>query len=88
MARIHIKAEEPLKLYWADKLGLLIMEDIPCFWGDPLPETKAQFEVEMEQQIQKEKERQARIQAKRNYRLPSKKKEKSPEMDELLDDIF
>ncbi len=51
MARIHIKAEEPLKLYWADKLGLLIMEDIPCFWGDPLPETKAQFEVEMEQQI-------------------------------------
>ncbi|MBQ8510522.1 MAG: glycoside hydrolase family 2 [Clostridia bacterium] len=51
MARIHIKAEEPLKLYWADKLGLLIMEDIPCFWGEPLPDTKAQFEVEMREQI-------------------------------------
>ena len=51
MARIHIKAEEPLKLYWADKLGLLVMEDIPCFWADPLPETRAQFEVEMEEQI-------------------------------------
>ncbi|MBR2950314.1 MAG: hypothetical protein IKC46_10680 [Lachnospiraceae bacterium] len=51
MARIHIKAEEPLKLYWADKLGLLIMEDIPCFWGEPLPETQAQYEIEMEEQI-------------------------------------
>lgn len=51
MARIHIKAEEPMKLYWADKLGMLIMEDIPCFWGDPLPETRAQFETEMTGQI-------------------------------------
>ncbi|MGM9653137.1 MAG: glycoside hydrolase family 2 protein [Eubacteriales bacterium] len=51
MARIHIKAEEPLKLYWADKLGLLIMEDIPCFWGEPEPDTMAQYEREMEEQI-------------------------------------
>ena len=49
---------------------------------------KKAAQVEMEQQIQKEKERQAKIKAKRNYRLPSKRKEKSPEMDELLDDIF
>ncbi len=55
MARIHIKAEEPLKLYWADRLGLLIMEDIPCFWGEPTPETKAQFEVEMTEQILRDK---------------------------------
>ena len=51
MARIHIKAEEPLKLYWADKLGMLIMEDIPCFWGEPTPETQIQYEIEMEQEI-------------------------------------
>ncbi len=51
MARVHIKAEEPLKLYYADKLGLLIMEDIPCFWGDPIEETKRQYELEMEEQI-------------------------------------
>ncbi|MBQ8332462.1 MAG: glycoside hydrolase family 2 [Clostridia bacterium] len=51
MARIHIKAEEPLKLYWADRLGLLIMEDIPCFWGEPVPDTQAQYEIEMAQQI-------------------------------------
>lgn len=55
MARIHIKAEEPLKLYYADKLGMLIMEDIPCFWEDPLPETKKQFEYEMEEQIKRDR---------------------------------
>ncbi|OHB66241.1 MAG: hypothetical protein A2V70_04985 [Planctomycetes bacterium RBG_13_63_9] len=28
--RIHIKAEEPRRLYWADRMGVLIMEDMPC----------------------------------------------------------
>ncbi len=32
MLRIHIKAEEPRRLYWADKLGVLIQQDIPCFY--------------------------------------------------------
>ena len=30
--RIHIKPDEPRRLYWADKLGLLIMEDMPNTW--------------------------------------------------------
>ncbi len=33
--RIHIKVEVPRKLYWADRLGLLIMADVPNSWGDP-----------------------------------------------------
>lgn len=33
--RIHIKVEVPRKLYWADKLGLLIMSDVPNWWGEP-----------------------------------------------------
>jgi len=32
MLRIHIKADEPRKLYWADKLGILIQQDVPCFY--------------------------------------------------------
>ncbi len=36
--RIHIKVEVPRKLYWADKLGLLIMADVPNAWGEPSPE--------------------------------------------------
>ena len=30
--RIHIKTEEPRALYWADKLGVLIMSDVPNWW--------------------------------------------------------
>ena len=33
--RVHIKVEVPRKLYWADRLGLLIMADVPNWWGDP-----------------------------------------------------
>ncbi|MER3501450.1 MAG: hypothetical protein C4295_08280 [Candidatus Fervidibacterota bacterium] len=32
MLRIHIKADEPRRLYWADKLGILIQQDVPCFY--------------------------------------------------------
>ena len=31
--RVHIKAEVPRKLYWADRLGLLVMADVPCAFG-------------------------------------------------------
>jgi Glycosyl hydrolases family 2, sugar binding domain/Glycosyl hydrolases family 2, TIM barrel domain/Glycosyl hydrolases family 2 len=30
--RIHIKPDEPRRLYWADKLGMMIMEDMPNSW--------------------------------------------------------
>lgn len=42
--RIHIKVEVPRKLYWADKLGLLIMADTPNFWGAPTREAKSDWE--------------------------------------------
>ncbi|MFD0676636.1 MULTISPECIES: glycoside hydrolase family 2 protein [unclassified Paenibacillus] len=46
MVRIHIKPEEPRKLYWADKLGMLVMEDMPCFWGTPDDQAKSAYEPE------------------------------------------
>ena len=46
MVRFHIKAEEPRRLYWMDKTGILVMQDIPCFWGDPTPEACAAYENE------------------------------------------
>ena len=55
MARIHIKAEEPLKLYYADKLGMLIMEDVPCFWAEPAQDAMDQFEIEMVDQIKRDR---------------------------------
>ena len=40
--RVHIKVEVPRKLYWADKLGLLIQADVPCAWGDASKEMFAE----------------------------------------------
>ncbi len=42
--RIHIKVEVPRKLYWADRLGVLIMADVPNSWG--APDAKARKETE------------------------------------------
>ena len=33
--REHVKVESPRKLYWADRLGVLIMADVPNSWGEP-----------------------------------------------------
>ena len=44
--RVHIKPEEPRKIYWMDKLGVMLMEDMPCCWGDPTPENRAAWEAE------------------------------------------
>lgn len=32
--RIHIKVPVPRELYWADKLGVMIMQDMPNFWNN------------------------------------------------------
>ncbi len=42
--RIHVKIGIPRKLYWADKLGMLIMADVPNSWGEP--DEKMQDEIE------------------------------------------
>lgn len=44
MVRLHIKAEDPRRLYWLDKLGVLVMADIPCFWGPPEEKARAAYE--------------------------------------------
>jgi len=49
--RIHIKVEVPRKLYWADKLGLLIMADVPNFWGEPDEDARQEWEYAMREMI-------------------------------------
>jgi len=49
--RIHIKVEVPRKLYWADKLGLLIMADVPNFWGEPGEQAREEWEYAMREMI-------------------------------------
>jgi hypothetical protein len=42
--RVHIKVPIPRKLYWADKLGVLIMADVPNNSGPPSDESKQEIE--------------------------------------------
>jgi len=43
--RIHVKIGIPRKLYWADKLGILIMADVPNSWGQPDEKMRNESEV-------------------------------------------
>jgi len=42
--RIHVKVGQPRKLYWADRLGMLIMADVPNSWGEPDAEMRRETE--------------------------------------------
>jgi hypothetical protein len=42
--RFHVKVESPRKLAWADRLGLLVMADVPNAWGPPVPAQRREIE--------------------------------------------
>jgi len=52
--RTHIKVDVPRKLYWADKLGLLVMSDLPNSWGEPGPEMQQESEVTLREMIKRD----------------------------------
>ena len=52
--REHIKIETPRKLYWADKLGVLIMADVPNWWGPPDSAAFAEHEVALRGMIERD----------------------------------
>jgi hypothetical protein len=52
--RVHVKVTLPRKLYWADRLGLLIMADVPNSWGEPTPEMRADIDHAMRQMIRRD----------------------------------
>ena len=43
--RTHVKVELPRKLYWADKLGVLVMSDVPNSWGEPDAAMRQEWET-------------------------------------------
>ncbi len=52
--RVHIKVPLPRKLYWADRLGILIMADVPNAWGEPGPEMRREIEYALRQMIERD----------------------------------
>ncbi|HEV7990191.1 MAG TPA: glycoside hydrolase family 2 TIM barrel-domain containing protein [Gemmatimonadaceae bacterium] len=52
--REHIKIETPRKLYWADKLGVLIMADVPNWWGPPTDTAFREHDTAMREMIERD----------------------------------
>jgi len=52
--RIHVKIGIPRKLYWADKLGMLIMADVPNSWGQPDAKMRNEAEVALRGMIRRD----------------------------------
>ena len=52
--RLHVKIDVPRKLYWADRLGLLIMADVPNSWGEPTAEMRQEIEFAMRGMIRRD----------------------------------
>ena len=48
--RIHIKPDEPRRLYWADRIGVLIMEDMPNTWRQT-PQARIAWERTMREAV-------------------------------------
>jgi hypothetical protein len=52
--RLHVKIDIPRKLYWADRLGILIMADVPNSWGEPDEQMRAETEVALRGMIERD----------------------------------
>jgi len=52
--RTHIKADIPRKLYWADRLGVLVMADLPNFWGEPDALARKESETTFREMLQRD----------------------------------
>jgi len=52
--RIHIKPDEPRRLYWADRLGVLILQDMPNTWRQDARARKA-WELTMREAVTRDR---------------------------------
>ena len=52
--RTHIKVDVPRKLYWADKLGLLVMADLPNSWGEPDARAQEESDYTLREMIKRD----------------------------------
>ena len=52
--RLHVKIDVPRKLYWADRLGILIMADVPNSWGSPDAEMRKETETALRGMIDRD----------------------------------
>ena len=52
--RTHVKVEVPRKLYWADRLGVLVMADVPNSWGEPDEAMRKEWETALRGMVRRD----------------------------------
>jgi hypothetical protein len=52
--RFHVKIDVPRKIYWSDRLGVLVMADVPNSWGEPDAEMRRETEYALRQMIRRD----------------------------------
>ncbi|MCH7918484.1 MAG: glycoside hydrolase family 2 [Planctomycetes bacterium] len=52
--RVHVKIALPRKLYWADRLGMLIMADVPNSWGTPNAAMRKEIDIGLRGMIKRD----------------------------------
>ncbi|MGI9174644.1 MAG: glycoside hydrolase family 2 protein, partial [Rhodothermales bacterium] len=52
--RVHVKIAHPRKLYWADRLGMLIMADVPNSWGEPTDSMHQEVEFALREMVRRD----------------------------------
>lgn len=89
--RIHIKVEVPRKLYWADRLGVLIMADVPNSWGPPDERMRQETETALRGMIRRDYNHPAIfswVNFNETWGLKSGKKGYTPETQEWVASIY
>jgi len=89
--RIHIKVEVPRKLYWADRLGVLIMADVPNSWGPPDAQMRQETETALRGMIRRDYNHPAIfswVNFNETWGLKTPRKGYTPETQEWVESIY
>jgi len=89
--RLHVKVDVPRKLYWADRLGVLIMADVPNSWGEPDADMRADTETALRGMIKRDYNHPAIfswVVFNETWGLKTKNKGYTPETQQWVDSMY
>ncbi|MCK4579348.1 MAG: glycoside hydrolase family 2 [Candidatus Marinimicrobia bacterium] len=89
--RIHIKVEVPRKLYWADRLGVLIMADVPNSWGPPDANMRSETEYTLRRMVKRDYNHPSIfswVNFNETWGLRSEKRRFKPETQEWVESVY
>ncbi|MFB3905284.1 MAG: glycoside hydrolase family 2 protein [Acidobacteriota bacterium] len=89
--RLHVKIDVPRKLYWADRLGVLLMADVPNSWAEPDAEMRADVETALRGMIDRDYNHPAIfswVVFNETWGLKTKNKGYTPETQQWVDSMY